>query len=200
MAEQNGWQKFWSELGRRAVAYYDQSQVGNQATAAMAESAALSLQQGSMESDTVLGSFGSQPKPESSYSAYGAAGDGFGLDTIYGGSHLLNNLSGQSESLRAQSQENYAAYLRSVDLLERQQQFSERMSNTALQRQMADAEAAGINPYYLFGGNNSGAGVAAPSGASSIGAPAAGGNSGAAMASMIGAIGSLVTAVIKAVA
>lgn len=48
--------------------------------------------------------------------------------------------------------------------------WQERMSNTAIQRQMADAQAAGVNPFYLFsggGGSSAGAGVPMASGSTS---------------------------------
>lgn len=47
--------------------------------------------------------------------------------------------------------------------------WQERMSNTAIQRQMADASAAGVNPFYLFSGagSNAGAGVPMASGSTS---------------------------------
>lgn len=192
----NGWTRFWRELWRRLTSYYEQSQVGNQATAETALEFAESVHNGATSAEAA-----SRVGAESGVPQDNASAQDIGLDYVYDGGHLANNLTGQTEDLRAQSQENYAAYLRSKDLLSQQQQFSERMSNTAIQRQMADAKAAGVNPYYLFsGGSTSGAGVATPSGASTVGAPMYGGNSGASVAATIGALGSVITSVIKLLA
>lgn len=193
----NAWTRFWSELWRRLTSYYEQSQVGNQATAETAMEFAESVHNGATSPAAVdrVGTESGVVQQDN------ASAQDVGLDYVYDGGHLANNVTGQTEDLRAQSQENYAAYLRSKDLLTQQQDFSERMSNTAIQRQMADAKAAGVNPYYLFsGGANSGAGVANPSGASSVGAPMTGGNSGASVAATIGALGSVITSVIKLLA
>lgn len=49
---------------------------------------------------------------------------------------------------------------------EKQRNWEEMMSSTAIQRQVSDAKAAGINPVALFGSGASGAGADTPSGSS----------------------------------
>lgn len=116
-----------------------------------------------------------------------------GADIVGGG---LNGLTGVSQSQRYQTDENDRQLQRELQLLEAQQGWSERMSNTAIQRQVADAKAAGINPLYFLG-SNSGAGVSNPSGGTAAPAGAVGGNSAAAVSSAISTVGSIVAMLLK---
>lgn len=49
---------------------------------------------------------------------------------------------------------------------QKQRDWEQMMSSTAIQRQVSDAKAAGINPIALFGSGASGAGADTPSGSS----------------------------------
>lgn len=125
------------------------------------------------------------------------AQQGIGLDYVYDGSHLANDVTGLTESLRASSAQDYAAYIRGLDVLQRQQDYSREMSNTAIQRQVADAEAAGVNPYYLFGGGNSGSGVSVPAGASGVTSDLSAASSASAVASAVSSVSGIVSSLLR---
>lgn len=130
----------------------------------------------------------------------------------------LNNITGVSASQDWQTGEREASQeyatgerIAAQDFTHQENQLArdwqERLSNTAIQRQMADAQAAGVNPYYLFGGGSSaGAGVPMASGSSGSanGSGAAlapgSGNSAAAVSSAVSSVGNIIGQVIKALA
>lgn len=140
----------------------------------------------------------------------GSLDEGFGT--------WLNNVTGVTASQKWQTSEREASQAYSTaerlagqDFTHAENQLArdwqERMSNTSIQRQMADAQAAGVNPYYLFGaGNASGAGVPVASGSSGTGQGASGvsapgsGNSASAVSSAIQSLGSLFKEIVKVAA
>lgn len=80
--------------------------------------------------------------------------------------------------------------------------WHERMDSSAVQRRMADLQAAGVNPLYAFSGNglnigSSGGGSAASVSPGSGGAASGGANSAQAVTGIINSIGKILATVLK---
>lgn len=167
------------------------------------------------------------PKQDTVYDLAATSGSSYGgslgsYDTSQGVSQgvgqMFNDVTGVTASQQWQTSERLASqdystkerlagqdFTHAENVLARD--WQEQMSNTAIQRQMADARAAGVNPYYLFGASNaSGAGVPVASGSSGTGQGASGvsapgsGNSASAVTGAIQALGRLFSDVVKAAA
>lgn len=138
------------------------------------------------------------------FTRYGGRGFGQWLNNVTGTTAAQNfTTSERLASENYQTGERVAAEAFTSRENEAARAWQERMSNTAIQRQMADAQAAGVNPYYLFSGSGAGAGVPMASGssgsASASGAPIGegSGNSAAAVASAVGVVGQIVAALLR---
>ena len=98
-----------------------------------------------------------------------------------------NNLTGQTAA--RESEQQYNAEQAALN-----RQWQEEMSNTAVQRQVADMEQAGINPAAAFS-SGSASGASTPGGAT---ASAGSGSSSGAFSAVIGAIGTMAVGLGKA--
>ena len=103
--------------------------------------------------------------------------NGWGLTGILG--RMFNNLSGRT----AQNQFN-------AEQAEKQREFERDMSNTAVQRQVEDMKAAGINPAGAFMAGNA-SGASTPSGAAAQGGSGDGAGMIGAISGLVGSIASL---------
>lgn len=69
---------------------------------------------------------------------------------------LFNDITGKTSAMQMEQEYN-------AEQAELNRQFQERMSSTAIERQVADAKSAGINPAMLYS-NSSASGASTPSG------------------------------------
>lgn len=110
---------------------------------------------------------------------------------------MANNVTGVTASQQYSTEENDRQLARDIAFYDHAAQTQAALSNTAIQRQMFDAKAAGVNPLYLFGnGGTTGAGVTISGGGNSPG-NTAGGNSGVAVSSAINAISNIVGSIAR---
>ena len=160
----DGWKNFWSEIGDRAVSYYDQSQVGNNAAAQLGQGIASgettpdeaagsvldaiqgtsAKTAGTFDLSSILGSsaYASSPALQSYYEMYQKTGNEAYLEKLIDSAYNLENISSARE-------------------------YEKNMSDTAVSRMMEDIQNAGYNPWLALQGSissaSSGSGVMASS-------------------------------------